>query len=167
MESSQESCCLLTGCRNLVDCVDWSTGNLIKLWGYISLCYWLHLRKNVQNMYANLNLHWVQLVSHIFLHRSSHLYVEWRKSQIWSASCKHRPSLSVHFGQPWWLSLMRVWLVIRRLLLDPHRVGNILSLRFDHEIFSTVILSLLLIQEGQLSVSGERLCTILVNHLED
>ena len=27
-----------------------------------------------------------------------------------------------------------------------------------HEIFSTVILSLLLIQEGQLSVSGERMC---------
>ena len=37
----------------------------------------------------------------------------------------------------------------------------------DHEIFSTVILSLPLIQEGQLSVSGERMCTILVNHLED
>ena len=37
----------------------------------------------------------------------------------------------------------------------------------DHEIFSTVILSLLLIQEGQLSVSGERMCTILVNRLED
>ena len=37
----------------------------------------------------------------------------------------------------------------------------------DHEIFSAVILSLLLIQEGQLSVSGERMCTILVNHLED
>ena len=32
----------------------------------------------------------------------------------------------------------------------------------DHEIFSTVILSLLLIQEGELSVSGERMCTILV-----
>ena len=29
----------------------------------------------------------------------------------------------------------------------------------DHEIFSTVILSLPLIQEGQLSVSGERICT--------
>ena len=37
----------------------------------------------------------------------------------------------------------------------------------DHEIFSTVILSLLLIQEGQLSVSGERMCAILVNRLED
>ena len=37
----------------------------------------------------------------------------------------------------------------------------------DHEIFSTVILSLSLIQEGQLSVSGERMCTILVNRLED
>ena len=37
----------------------------------------------------------------------------------------------------------------------------------DHEIFSTVILCLPLIQEGQLSVSGERMPTILVNRLED
>ena len=37
----------------------------------------------------------------------------------------------------------------------------------DHEIFSTAILSLPLIQEGQLSVSGGRMCTILVNRLED
>ena len=36
-----------------------------------------------------------------------------------------------------------------------------------HEIFLTVILSLPPIQEGQLSVSGERMCTILVYHLED
>ena len=36
-----------------------------------------------------------------------------------------------------------------------------------HEIFSTVMLSLPLIQERQLSVSGERMCTILINHLED
>ena len=34
----------------------------------------------------------------------------------------------------------------------PRRVGNILSWKFDHEIFSTVILSLPLIQEGQLAV---------------
>ena len=34
----------------------------------------------------------------------------------------------------------------------------------DHKIFSTVILSLLLIQEGQLSVTGETMCNILVNH---
>ena len=30
-----------------------------------------------------------------------------------------------------------------------------------------VILSFLLTEEGQLSVSGESMCTILVNHLED
>ena len=50
---------------------------------------------------------------------------------------------------------------------DPRRVSNTLSLGFDHEIFSTFILSLLLIQEGQLSVSGKRMYTILVNRLED
>ena len=37
----------------------------------------------------------------------------------------------------------------------------------EQEIFSTVILSLPLIQEGQLSVSRENMCTILVNLLED
>ena len=41
------------------------------------------------------------------------------------------------------------------------------SVEIDHEIFSTVILSLPLIHEGQLSVSCERMCTILVNRLED
>ena len=39
--------------------------------------------------------------------------------------------------------------------------------KIDHDIFPMVILSLPLIQEGQLSVSGERMCTILVNRLED
>ena len=37
----------------------------------------------------------------------------------------------------------------------------------DHEIFSMVILSLPLIQERHLSVSGKRMCTILVNCLVD
>ena len=48
----------------------------------------------------------------------------------------------------------------------PAEVGNFLSW-IDYEIFSKVILSLPLIQEGQLSVSDERMCTILVNRLED
>ena len=46
-------------------------------------------------------------------------------------------------------------------------VGNILSFRFDHEIFSRVILSLPLIQEGQLSVSSKRMRTLLVNCLDN
>ena len=41
------------------------------------------------------------------------------------------------------------------------------SFNINHEIFSTVILSLPLIQDGQLSVSGKRMCTILVKRLED
>ena len=49
----------------------------------------------------------------------------------------------------------------------PAEVGNILSWKLIMKYFSTVILSLPLIQEGQLSVSGERMCTILVNRLED
>ena len=50
---------------------------------------------------------------------------------------------------------------------DPLRGRQHSFMEIDHEIFSTVILSFLLIQEGQLSVSVERMCTILVNCLED
>ena len=44
--------------------------------------------------------------------------------------------------------------------------STILSWRFDQEIFSAIILFLQLIQEKQLSVSGKRMSTILVNSLE-
>ena len=49
----------------------------------------------------------------------------------------------------------------------PAEVGQHSFLEIDREIFSTVILSLPLIQEGQLSVSGKRMCIIPVNRLED
>ena len=50
---------------------------------------------------------------------------------------------------------------------NPRRGRQHSFVEIDHEIFSTVILSLPLIQEGQLSVSGERMCILLVNRLED
>ena len=50
---------------------------------------------------------------------------------------------------------------------NPCRGRQHSSVDIDREIFSKVILSLPLIQEGQLSVSGKRMCTILVNLLED
>ena len=50
---------------------------------------------------------------------------------------------------------------------NPRRGRQHSFMEIDHEIFSMVILSHPLIQEGQLSVSGERMCTILVNRLED
>ena len=49
----------------------------------------------------------------------------------------------------------------------PRRGRQHSFVEIDHEIFSMVILFLPLIQEEQLSVSGERMCTILVNRLED
>ena len=51
--------------------------------------------------------------------------------------------------------------------VNPHRGPQHSFGEIDREIFSTDILSLPLIQERQLSVSGERMCTILVNRLED
>ena len=50
---------------------------------------------------------------------------------------------------------------------NPRRGRQHSFMEIDHEIFSMVILSLQLIQEGQLSVSGERMNTTLVNRLED
>ena len=79
-----------------------------------------------------------------------------------------KPKQYHDFGRPRWLS----W--IRRLTGDQEVAGSTRCrgrqhsfVEIDHEIFSTVILSLPLIQKGQLSVSGERMCTILVNRLED
>ena len=50
---------------------------------------------------------------------------------------------------------------------NPRRGQQHSFVEIDHEIFSVVILFLPLIQKGQLSVSGKRICTILVNRLED
>ena len=50
---------------------------------------------------------------------------------------------------------------------NPRRGRQHSFVEIDYEILSTVILSLLLIQEGQLSVSVKRMCTILVNRWED
>ena len=55
----------------------------------------------------------------------------------------------------------------RRSRVKPRGGRQQSFVEIDHEIFSTVIVSLQLIQEGQLSVSGKRMCTILVNCLED
>ena len=52
---------------------------------------------------------------------------------------------------------IRVRLMIRRF--DSRRVWQYSLVKIDHEIFPTVILSLPLIPEGQLSVSTERMCT--------
>ena len=68
---------------------------------------------------------------------------------------------------PRWLNWMRIRLVIRRLRVRPLPGLQHSFMEIDHEIFSMVILSLLLIQVGQLSVSGKGMCTILFNHLED
>ena len=45
---------------------------------------------------------------------------------------------------------------------DPRRGRQHSFVEIDHEIFSIVILSLPLIQEGQLSVSGERMQYIIL-----
>ena len=60
-----------------------------------------------------------------------------------------------------------VLLETRGSQVQPRQGRQHSFVEIDHEIFSKVIFSLPLIQEGQLSVSGERMCTILVNRSED
>ena len=55
--------------------------------------------------------------------------------------------------------------VIRGPRFDPRQVWQHSFVEIDQEIFSTVILSLPLITEGQLSVSGKNV--LLVNYLVD
>ena len=68
------------------------------------------------------------------------------------------------WGHPWWLTWMCTQLVIRGLQVPPLPGQQHSFVDFDHEILSMVILSLQMIQEGQLSVRSERMCTILVNY---
>ena len=84
-------------------------------------------------------------------------------------SCNDRINIIYQLikSRPRWLSWMRQPTEDQEVASSTSaEVCNILSWRMI-EIFSTVILSFPLIQEGQLSVSGERMCTILVNCLED
>ena len=62
---------------------------------------------------------------------------------------------------PWpqWLSRMRVWWWSGGYGFDPCRVREHSFVEIDHKIFSTVIIFLLVIQEGHLSVSGKRMWT--------
>ena len=53
-----------------------------------------------------------------------------------------------------WIGCVSAWYAEGRGF-DPHVQQNVLSQGFGHEKISTTILSLPLIQEGQLSVTGE------------
>ena len=68
--------------------------------------------------------------------------------------------------RPRWLSWMRRPTGDQEVAgSTPVEVGNILSWRLIMKYFLRSFSPL--IQEGQLSVSGERMCTILVNRFED
>ena len=87
-------------------------------------------------------------------------------SNIWDTSRSSRINY-FKLCRPRWLSWMRRPTGDQEVAGNPRRGRQHSFVEIDHEIFSTVILSLPLNQEGQLSVSGERMCTILVNRLED
>ena len=62
-------------------------------------------------------------------------------------------------SRPWWLSQIAFDWRSEGHGFYPRQVRQHSFVEIDHEIFSMVILSLPLIQEGQLSVSSERMCT--------
>ena len=65
--------------------------------------------------------------------------------------------VSIETGRGSSVGCMSAWYADGRKF-DPH-VWQHSSVEIGHEIISGAILSLLLIQEGQLSVTGERMCT--------
>ena len=76
-----------------------------------------------------------------------------------------RPYMNI--SRPRWLSWMHRPTGDQEVAgSTPAEVGNILSWRLIVKYFLRSF-SLPLIKEGRLSVTGERMCTILVNHLED
>ena len=80
-------------------------------------------------------------------------YLKWLiKSSIQAALQKTEEAF---YNHDWfqWLSWMHVRLMIRGLHFDPCQVQQHSFVEIDYEIFSMVILSLLLIPEGQLVVS--------------
>ena len=86
--------------------------------------------------------------------------------------CPYRTHINTHLWPMWVLYLLLAGYMYL-ISETPHEIHIIISRGRQHsfveidEIFSMVILSLPLIQEGKLSVSSERMCTILVNRLED
>ena len=84
----------------------------------------------------------------------------------WNSVTSIKTGIQNSIRWPRWLSWMRVRLVIRRLRIRSLLGRQHSFVEIDHEIISRVILSLPLIQEGQLSISGEIMCTLLVR-LED
>ena len=82
--------------------------------------------------------------------------------KIWSGPNSANEGFWYHFRE--WLTgcassfRCAYRLVSRRSRVDPH-ARHILSWKFGHEKISTFIIPLPLIQEGHLSVIGERMCT--------
>ena len=72
----------------------------------------------------------------------------------WGMACLYQICCS----QLWWLSKMCIW-GSGGHRYDHHWILQHSFVEIDHGIFSVVILSLSLIQERHLSVSGELMCT--------
>ena len=123
---------------------------------------------------------WVKRLHSVCLREHfSHAWFNYEKMWLCSICRQRRPRSACAFGQSWipleaecssWLHDAPSHRALHYhfiTILRPLRGRQHSFVEIDHEIFSMVILSLLLIQEGQLSVSGERMRTILVNRLED
>ena len=118
---------------------------------------YMQTAKTDQTLQTDLRLHWSHIskckVSYVTAHFIQNVHPAKILISLWPASVAQLDAPS-----DWRPGGRR---------FNPRRGRQHSFVEIDHEIFSTVILSLLLIQEGHLSVSGERMCTILVNRLED
>ena len=132
--------------------------------------YWVHLRCQycIENRNTALSYRHLlpDLASWLTLTGSNY----WCLEQFCIVSKKFEPlklDCIWHIRRPRWLSWMRVRLVIRRsrVRLTPGRQHSFMEIWSQNTFYGHSLLPL--IQEGQLSVSGGRMCTILVHLLED
>ena len=114
---------------------------------------------------------WIHLLNFTpFLWRTTFFVTSWHT--IWSSSVTWIKTLwYILWPWAWTLYDIILWSQPRWLVrfvsdwwsggcgLDPSQVWQHSFVEIDHEIFSTVVLSGPLIQEGQFSVSGEWMCT--------
>ena len=130
----------------------WSESSLYAWWKFASLAI-----QNAPSEYADQTARMRRLIWVFALLKSP---------MVWFLTFRFSKSLCISWIIRW-LSWMRARLLIRKLRVRPPPGRQHSSTEMDHEIYSKVIPSLPLIQEGQLPVSGERMCRILVYRLED
>ena len=143
--------------------------NVCSFYNVMSITVWKELKKIHTRVFSGIHTEWQEddQLCQTACSMGCLLFLCWRS--VYESSITGKIYIIAPdeiLCRPRWLNWMRVRLVIGSCGFYSTQVHHHSFVEIDHEIFSTVILSLPFIQEGQLSGFGKRMCTILVNCLE-